>query len=452
MPIINKGILNSKTAFLRQVGNDWPTAQVVVSTTADVTEASSNLYFTNTRVVSALIPGSGIIIEANGRISANVSIGSVTAAQVSSLSNFTTANLIESSANLYFTNARVVSALIPGAAITIEANGRISANVSGIVVQAATQVNNLDNLTTANLAEGTNLYYTNARVRSAISAGKGIIIDNNGVIKNTGSTPVFNTDINGAGSSNVLSTMDVEVAFPSTPTTDRFLLRSLLVVNLTESTAQVSGNILYATGNTAFFANKIPIPAGGLLEFYEKGQLFQPNDKINLQGFDAAGVPTANILNAIYAYETFVNDVAYIGTGTTLAANATNIQVYDSASAFSIIESIKVVNLGSETPKVRLYWADANGAPKGYFAYGTPIPVNTSIEFLQTPKRLEISDKLFAYYTGANANSVSVFVSAKTGPTFTPGFYTANVALSGTVSALFSTTENDGALLYYTIE
>jgi hypothetical protein len=29
MAIINKGILNSKTAYLRQLGNDWPTADVV---------------------------------------------------------------------------------------------------------------------------------------------------------------------------------------------------------------------------------------------------------------------------------------------------------------------------------------------------------------------------------------------------------------------------------------
>jgi len=396
MSIINKGIFDLRTAFTRQTGNDWPTAQVI--STSDVIENSSNLYFTNTRVVSALIPGT---------------------------------------------------------AISIEANGRISANVSGITVQAATtsaQVTSLSNFTTSNLTEGVNLYFTNTRVRSSISAGKGITIDNNGVIKNTGSTPLFNTDINGAGISNVLATMDVEVAFPSVPATDRFLLRSLLVVNLTESTAQVSGNILYATGNTASFANKIPIPAGGLLEFYEKGQLFQPGDKVNLQGFNAAGVPTANILNAVYTYETFSNDIAYIGTGTTLSANATNIQVYDSAAAFSIVESIKVVNLGSEIPKVRLYMADANGTPKGFLAFGTPIPVNASVEFLQTPKRLEITDKLFAYYTGANANSVSVFVSAKTGPTFSPGFYTANVELSGTVSALFGTTENDGTLLYYTIE
>jgi hypothetical protein len=72
MAIINKGILNSGIAYLRQAGNDWPTAQVVVSgggTTADVIESSSNLYFTNARVVSALTPGNAITIEANGRIS-----------------------------------------------------------------------------------------------------------------------------------------------------------------------------------------------------------------------------------------------------------------------------------------------------------------------------------------------------------------------------------------------
>jgi hypothetical protein len=36
MPIINKGILSSKDAYLKQLGNDWPTAQV--TTTSDVLE------------------------------------------------------------------------------------------------------------------------------------------------------------------------------------------------------------------------------------------------------------------------------------------------------------------------------------------------------------------------------------------------------------------------------
>ena len=73
MPIINKGVFNINSAYLREVGNDWPTAQVI--STADVVEVSSNLYFTSSRVVTAVTP------------------------------LLTTANVIETSANLYFTNA-----------------------------------------------------------------------------------------------------------------------------------------------------------------------------------------------------------------------------------------------------------------------------------------------------------------------------------------------------------
>ena len=125
MPIINKGILDIGTVSLRQTGNDWPTAQVTY--TSDVIEVSSNLYFTNARVVSALIAGQNVIIEANGRISANVGL-SIANLQ-SQISGLTTDQIGEGSVNLYYTNSRVASALIAGQNITIEANGRISANV-----------------------------------------------------------------------------------------------------------------------------------------------------------------------------------------------------------------------------------------------------------------------------------------------------------------------------------
>jgi hypothetical protein len=80
MSIINRGVFDSGTAFLRQVGNDWPRAQVI--TTAEIIESSSNLYFTNVRVVETVTP------------------------------LLTTANVVETANALYFTNARVLSALI----------------------------------------------------------------------------------------------------------------------------------------------------------------------------------------------------------------------------------------------------------------------------------------------------------------------------------------------------
>jgi hypothetical protein len=121
---------------------------------------------------------------ANTAILASVSLLSNVANTVLTLNNFTTANLAEGT-NLYFTNARVVSALIAGDYITIEANGRISANVNvtsssvsssnsnvsafAYLANVANTVLTLNNFTTANLAEGVNLYYTNARVISAIN-------------------------------------------------------------------------------------------------------------------------------------------------------------------------------------------------------------------------------------------------------------------------------------------
>ena len=140
MSIINsRGIFNLGTAYLRQVGNDWPTAQVYY--TSDIIEVASNLYFTNARVYAAV----------SGNLALKANVSDLTTANVSELTNLyytnarvlsyvssllTTSNVAEGS-NLYYTNARVISAVLPY-------------------------------ITTSNVAEGSNLYYTNARVNSFI--------------------------------------------------------------------------------------------------------------------------------------------------------------------------------------------------------------------------------------------------------------------------------------------
>ena len=93
------------------------------------------------------------------------------------LAGLTTANLVEGS-NLYFTNARVYSnviALLPtlaGSGIQIQANGQINSNTTLTLASLSPF------LTTSNVSEGSNLYYTNARVRSALSGGTGVSYDN----------------------------------------------------------------------------------------------------------------------------------------------------------------------------------------------------------------------------------------------------------------------------------
>jgi hypothetical protein len=450
MPIINKGIFDTDTVFTRQTGNDWPTAQVI--STADVTEASSNLYFTNTRVVSALIAGTAINIEANGRISANVdAIVATTAAQVLSISNFTTANLIESSVNLYFTNSRVVSALIPGTGISIEANGRISANVDA--VQVATQVNNLDNLTTANLVEGTNLYYTNTRARAAFVAGRGIVISDIGTIQTTTATELFNTGINYAKDYTVTASMSTGLTIPSTPVNDRYIIRSLHVTNISDSVAFVSANVLYVGGNTAYLGSLIPVPVGSVVEFMDRPQLMQPGDKINLQGFNASQVATSGLLSSYFTYEGVPNDITYIGTGETLALSNTNIQIMHADQADTVVESIKVVNLKTYPIPVKVFFGYSNATPKAYMAYNIQVPPNTSIELLQSPKLILQTDKIYASYANASdGDAITIFSSYRRTTVTTQGVVTANASSGGNIDISFFTSLSDGTTLYYTLE
>jgi hypothetical protein len=517
MPIINKGIFDTGDAFLRQTGNDWPTAQVI--STADVIESSSNLYFTNARVVSALIAGQNITIEANGRISSTSGAGDLTTADVRETSNLyytntrvvtavtpllttanvietsgnlyftdaravaavtpllTTANVIETSANLYFTNTRVFDALtigtIPGSiAITgnLVANGLIirnidvsdnvlagnitaGASVSNTIVADSITSNIWNRLYTANVIEtSTNLYFTNARSRSAFTAGRGIIIMNDGTIKSTIGTETFNTAIDGGRDYKVTSAMG-GLTFTSAVAGDRFLLRSLHITNISDNTAYISSNVLYAGGNTAYMGNLIPVPVGSVVEFMDRPQIMQPGDTVNLQGFDQSLTPTGNILHSYFTFESINNDTTYVGVGQNLAQSNTNIQIAVADQSDTIFESIKFVNLQSYSIPVKLYFGSANGAPRSYLAYNMQVPPNSSMEMLQSPKLLKYLDVAYASYSNASeGDSIAVFSSyRRTAVTSTFGTTSSAVAL-GNIQASFLTTIPDGTTLYYTLE
>ena len=167
---------------IRATANVTATIENTVNnlSTANVTETAGNLYYTNARVYSnviALLPtytgniSAGNII-ANTIITGTGSGGSFTGANLISAGNISsttwlnlyTANVIETSGNLYFTNARVVSALSAGSGIAISGNGQISSTTT---LNASSVVG----LNTANVSESnSNLYYTNARVLSNVTA------------------------------------------------------------------------------------------------------------------------------------------------------------------------------------------------------------------------------------------------------------------------------------------
>ena len=421
MPIINKGIFDTGDAFLRQTGNDWPTAQVIY--TSDILEVSSNLYFTNTRAIQALTIGT---VEGSIAVSGNL------------IAN-----------GLIIRNIAVSDAVLSG---NITTSGGFTGNS---VITDSITANIWNRLYTANVIESANaLYYTNSRARSAFTAGRGIVIQEDGLIKTTVGSDLYSTSIDGVRDFTVTSTMDNALVFPSTPTTDRFVLRSLHITNISNNTAYISANVAYATGNIARLATQIPVPVGSVVEFMgDKTQVFAPGDTIRLQGFDEAVSAASGKLSAYMTFETIPNDPTYYGVGETLRTSNNDILIADMTQSAGIVESIKFVNHKTTPIPVRLTVTSANNTPKAYWAYNMQVPPQTSLEVLQAPKLLRTNDRLFARYDNAsNTDSMSVFTSYRLGSVtnFVSGPGTLVSGNAGTV--MFTTSITDGTILYYTLE
>ena len=154
--------------------NDGAVYHPISVNTDDLAEGSTNQYFTTTRARTSLSAGTATGVNYNSTTGL-ISLGSI---PNSSLSNNTitingasvalggtrtldTDAVGEGSTNVYFTTARARS--------SVSAGGSLAYNsTTGVISYTTpTTIASLSNHTTTNLAEGTNLYYTDARAVSA---------------------------------------------------------------------------------------------------------------------------------------------------------------------------------------------------------------------------------------------------------------------------------------------
>ena len=200
---IQSGSVNANVISANSITTNTLVAESVTSNkwerlyTSNVIE-NTNLYFTNARTVIAVTPllTTANVIETTNQYFTNVRVLQA----VNPL--LTTANVIENT-NLYYTNARVlanVSAMSINVFADVDMTGL---NTDGILVwngnafvagsiQAAAAANvaqyafnanianlvlSIGNFTTANLAEGTNLYFSNTRARDALD-GQNLSLNN----------------------------------------------------------------------------------------------------------------------------------------------------------------------------------------------------------------------------------------------------------------------------------
>jgi hypothetical protein len=196
--------------------------------TDDLSEGSTNQYFTNTRARNA--------ISVSGDLSYNSTTGEIS--YTSSLSGFDTDDVTEGATNLYFTTARAETAIdnhLSGGTGVSYSNGTISIGQSvgtsdnvtfnTVTADVTGTVSSLSNHDTDDLSEGvSNLYFTTGRVDNHLSGGTGISynsgtidLDNTAVTAGSyGSSteiPTFTVDAQGrltaAGTASISTDLDI---------------------------------------------------------------------------------------------------------------------------------------------------------------------------------------------------------------------------------------------------
>ena len=418
MPIINKGIFDTDVVFQRQVGNDWPTAQVI--TTSDVIE-TTNLYFTDERAVTAVTP------------------------------LLTTANVVEEG-NLYYTDERASSNTInlmqsfQGDNITIEANGRISASIA-----SGGGGTDLTGNTTSDLAEGENLYFTLARAREAYTAGLGIKITGEGVISAKGDDTglgLFNSGMNLSANLKPTASYANIKTFPAIEG-NTFIVFSFLATNRSSNTSYVSARV-NVDGNIVMLANLLKLPPNSSTEIFRKPQIFKIDDTIEILSLNQNKDPAANLINTYISYQashdnTFDRNVVSISDNQAY-------MLYQTPGRSSIVESINLVNLGPNVMPVDAYITNNDDELVTYLVSNLIIPAHTSVEICEYPKAILDNDKIWVQKWD-NPREMAVFVSSKITSSYEVGPSTNVIVEGGTITFnIVTTSVLDGTLLFYELQ
>ena len=331
--------------------------QVTLSpfTTSDLAEGS-NLYYTDERVddrVAVLIQdGTGLTWTYND--TANTLTGNV------SLTPFTTDNLSEGSTNLYYTDTRVANYINASNTIITTDDINTEADLESILTDVTNVYTNNDgNLTdddlsdnnTDQLAEGsTNLYYTDARVASYISSSS--TVPNIGgcssgqVIKWDGTNFVCGTDNTGSGGTG--AAWEAFSANVITPTTTG---AAILVNNASSTITNLNLNKATAT-KIAISSNGIVDESGFSGGVFGDGDLYVASEGYFEEGFtmaQGAGIGFDSDLNTIiYAP---ANDTLSFLTNMQKRVEITNsmLQLYPSVSLLVNSSTSTITNLWSDT-------------------------------------------------------------------------------------------------------
>lgn len=419
--------------------------------------------------LSSLTPGTGDLVFNSTIQQLQVYTGAAWAnvgGGISSLGDFTTDDLNEGTANLYFSNTRVVEALVAGDNIIIESNGRISANlesvasidlgsVSANILPTDTETYNLGSPDkkwkdlylsgntlilgdTSLSAEGGELVVGTIRATSftatgnpnLYTAGRGISITQGGIISTSADdSELYDVGIDQQVPYFVTDSMETAVTIPGTAGY-RYLLHSFIVTNISSTESIFNCNI-ESEGNTYVFANAYTIPYGYSVDIVgDKPSVLLPNTLIKMQAAANDTISTCIVYKSI-------DDTSYDTTFTTIDQPDTFRTIYEADQSAAIVEGIKILNHSNAILRGTAILTDSSDNLKAYIAANTLLAKNYYSELIINPLRLLLGDKLKFANFGGEANGMTAYVSSRLGEVY-------NISAN-------TTTVNEGDLIEFTV-
>lgn len=220
--------------------------------------ATTGNIFTSATVITVGASTGTTTVRNNLLVGSNISGGNVIVSSTSRLGNVTSGVWLGSSISTTYTDAKVTSV-----------NGQ-----TGAVT-----------LTTANVSEVTNLYFTNTRAISAFTGGSGVSIASNGRITATVSGGVSSV----GGSTGDVSNAQLAVS-----------ISRATVPNLTVSANIVASNVIFRTPDTSNTITLTTLNSGILSFTGNAGQLFSITDNLTGTIFsvnDVSGIPSIEVMS-----------------------------------------------------------------------------------------------------------------------------------------------------------
>lgn len=239
-------------------------------------------------------------------------------------------------------------------------------------------------------------------------------------------TSVFVSVTSGIGTNvtttnNIFTGPGIALSFPSTVGL-KYVIESIHLTNTFGNELYVSGRHDFNTASNTWratpIANRVIVPYQGAAELLEEPMVASPQDQIRLQAFTGTGTTESGVdggIDAFIVYST-KTDSNYVGIGTTVTTT-TGQEIYTATPNQAVLQSIRLVNYNNNIDvdaSISIYRGGTvgnivnTGVRQGYLAYNLTIPKNSTIEILERPKYLAISDSIVAAASASNSLAVHI--------------------------------------------